>query len=150
MSTKSSIAHGSNFHLYHEAFEQDAVYLELDRAVFEASPDKVTVAIPILVWEVIRQYAAADLSWAAKSDEEILQWVENEVGERLALSQTDMAQSPFIGIWGNSAFGAPDNPRDIQIGRGLAYAFERRDKQRQLLAQVNELVANQGFKPIPV
>ena len=62
MSTKSSIACGPNFHLYHEAFEQDAVYLELEQAFFEASPNKVTVAIPVVIWEVIRQHAGADLS----------------------------------------------------------------------------------------
>ena len=27
MSTKSTIAHGPNFHLYHEAFDEDNVYL---------------------------------------------------------------------------------------------------------------------------
>src|SRR5574343_478775 len=96
MSTKSSIACGPNFHLYHEAFEQDAVYLELEQAFFEASPDKVTVAIPVVVWEVIRQYAGADLSWAAKSDEEIRQWVEHEVDERIALSQTASANRAFL------------------------------------------------------
>ena len=143
MSTKSSIACGPNFHLYREAFEQDAVYLELEQAFFEASPDKVTVAIPVVVWEVIRQYAGADLSWATKSDEEIQQWVENEVDQRIALIQTATANRAFFRIWGNSAFGSIDDPREIQLERGLAHCFEMRDKQRQLIAQVNELMSNQ-------
>jgi hypothetical protein len=37
MSTKSAIAHGRNFHLYHEPFDEDYVYLELEGAKFEAS-----------------------------------------------------------------------------------------------------------------
>lgn len=68
----------------------------------EASPDRVTVAIPVVVWEVIRQYAGADLSWAAKTDEEIQQWVENEVDERIALSQAGTANNAFLRISGKS------------------------------------------------
>lgn len=143
MSTKSSIACGPNFHFYHEAFEQDAVYLELEQAYFEASPDKVVVAIPVVIWEVIRQYAGADLSWAAKSDEEIRQWVENEVDERIALSQTATANRAFFRMCGNSTFGSIDDPRDMQLERGMAYCFEIREKQRHLIAQVNELMSNQ-------
>ena len=143
MSTKSSIACGPNFHFYHEAFEQGAVYLELEQAFFEASPDKVTVAIPVVVWEVIRQYAGADLSWAAKTDEEIRQWVENEVDERIALSQTATANRAFFRMCGNSTFGSVDDSREMQLKRGLVYCFEMREKQRQLIAQVNELMSNQ-------
>jgi hypothetical protein len=143
MSTKSSIACGPNFHFYHEAFEQDAVYLELEQAFFEASPDKVTVAIPVVVWEVIRQYAGADLSWAAKSDEEIQQWVEHEVDKRIALCQTATASRSFFRMCGILTFGSVDDPRDMQLERGLAHCFEMRDKQRRLIAQVNELMSNQ-------
>lgn len=143
MSTKFSIACGPDFHFYHEAFEQDAVYLELEKAFFEASPDKVTVAIPVVVWEVIRQYAGADLSWAAKSDEEIQQWVEHEVDKRIALCQTATASRSFFRMCGILTFGSVDDPRDMQLERGLTHCFEMRDKQRQLIAQVNELMSNQ-------
>src|SRR5262245_11226145 len=34
MSTKSTIAHGRSFHLYHEVFDEDYVYLELEEAKF--------------------------------------------------------------------------------------------------------------------
>ena len=53
MSTKSTLAHGPGFHLYHECFEQDTVYLELEKTHFECYPDRVTVAIPVVAWEVI-------------------------------------------------------------------------------------------------
>jgi hypothetical protein len=37
MSTKSTIAHGHGFHFYHEAFDEDGVYLELEDVEFEAA-----------------------------------------------------------------------------------------------------------------
>lgn len=144
MSTKSTISHGANFHLYHEVFDPDNVYLELEHALFEASPDKVTFAIPVVIWEAIRQCAGTDLSWAIKSDAEVLQWVENAVDERIALSQADSANSKLIRRWDNQTYGSVDDPREMQIERGLVYFSEKRDKQRSLVAQVNELVANQG------
>jgi hypothetical protein len=143
MSTKSSIACGPNFHLYHEAFEQDAVYLELEQAFFEASPDKVTVAIPVVIWEVIRQYAGTDLSWVAKSDEEIRQWVENEVDDRIARNLADPPKRALLRTFGEMTFGLASDAREAQIERGLVYGFEKRDQQRYLLVQINELLATQ-------
>ncbi len=143
MSTKATIAHGPNFHLYHEAFEQNVVYLELEKAFFEASPEKVTVAIPVVIWEVIRKQTGIDLSWASKSDEELRQWVENEVDKRIALSQADTPNRAFVRRLGNQTFGLASDTRELQIERGLAYCSERRDIQRSLIAQINELMANQ-------
>jgi len=143
MSTKSTIAHGPNFHLYNEAFEQDCVYLTLDKTDFEATPDSITVAIPVVVWEVIRQSAGADLSWASKSDEEIRAFVEKEVDRRLSLNQTDTSNSAFVCLIGVQTFGPASDPRDSQIERGLACYFEIREKQLFLARQIAELVANQ-------
>ena len=69
MSTKSTIAYGSTFHLYHEALDENHVYLELEQVEFEASYNRVMVPIPVHIWEVIRQYPGIDLSWAEKSDQ---------------------------------------------------------------------------------
>src|SRR5258708_40300165 len=45
MSTKSTIAHGENFHFYHEIFEEDVLYLTLQGVEFTAQPsDAATVA----------------------------------------------------------------------------------------------------------
>ena len=49
MSTKSTIAHGRNFHLYHEALDEDYVYLELEGTKFEASYNRVMIPIPVHV-----------------------------------------------------------------------------------------------------
>ncbi len=56
MSTMSTIAHGDNFHLYNDLADPDdrsAVYLELTRAEFEATPNRVMVRIPRDVWDAI-------------------------------------------------------------------------------------------------
>ena len=104
MSTKSTLAHGPGFHLYHECFEQDTVYLELEKAHFECYPDRVTVAIPVVVWEVIRQSAGADFSWAAKSDDEIQSFVEQEVHGRITAFQDEDSGSKRFLFVDNSVF----------------------------------------------
>ena len=71
MSTKSTIAYGRDFQLYHKAFDEDYVYLELEGTQFEASYNPVKVAIPIHIWEVIRRYRGIDLKYSDKTDAEI-------------------------------------------------------------------------------
>ena len=83
MSTKATIAYGANFHLYHEGFDEDHVYLELEGTQFEAAYNRVMVPIPVHVWEVIRQYPGVDLKYADKTDAELRQYVEQEVDDRL-------------------------------------------------------------------
>lgn len=54
MSTKSTIDHGDEHHLYLEIFEPGKVYLTLNRVEFEARPGSVTVAIPLDLWQRLR------------------------------------------------------------------------------------------------
>ena len=140
MSTKSTLVYGPSFHLYHDCFEQDNVYLELEKTHFECYPDKVTVAIPVVVWEVIRQSAGADFSWAAKSDDEIQSFVEQEVHGRLTAFQDKESGSKKF-MFGNSVFGLASEPRENQIEKGLAYYFGERDRQRKIFEQIQDLVA---------
>jgi len=126
--------------LYHDCFEQDNVYLELEKTHFECYPDKVTVAIPVVVWEVIRQSAGADFSWAAKSDDEIQSFVEQEVHGRLTAFQDKESGSKKF-MFGNSVFGLASEPRENQIEKGLAYYFGERDRQRKIFEQIQDLVA---------
>ena len=140
MSTKSTLVYGLSFHLYNDCFEQDNVYLELEKTHFECYPDKVTVAIPVVVWEVIRQSAGADFSWAAKSDDEIQSFVEQEVHGRLTAFQDKESGSKKF-MFGNSVFGLASEPRENQIEKGLAYYFGERDRQRKIFEQIQDLVA---------
>lgn len=83
MSTKVTVAYGENFYLYQEVFDEDFIYLELEEVQFEASYNRVMMPIPIHIWEVIRKYKGIDLSWASRTDEEILRYVEEEVDKRI-------------------------------------------------------------------
>lgn len=79
MSTKSTIAHGDNFHFYHEAADDDHVYLELEGVEFEAGHERVMVSIPIHIWETIRPLAGARLELVNHADEDLLAMVEADV-----------------------------------------------------------------------
>src|ERR671923_711816 len=133
MSTKSTIAHGRNFHLYHEAFDEDYVYLELEGAKFEASYNRVMVPIPVHVWEVIRHYPGIELEYADKTDAEIRQHVEQEVDERLKrYEEANEKSKGLVSLFGSLAFGPADQPRDQQIAAGVEYYTKLREHQRQI------------------
>ena len=59
MSTKATLSHSKDYHLYEECFDKSLVYLQLDNPVclqverWEASECKVTVAVPIETWRHI-------------------------------------------------------------------------------------------------
>lgn len=83
MSTRSSIAYGKNFHLYHEVLDENYVYLEIEDVQFEASYNRVLVPIPVHIWEYIRHFPGIELDWAEKTDDQIREHVEHEVDDRL-------------------------------------------------------------------
>ena len=140
MSTKSTIAYGPNFHLYHEGLDQDYVYLELEGTKFEASYNRVTVPIPVHVWEIIRRYPGIDLEYVEKTDEEIRQYVAQEVDERLKLyEEADERSRGLVSLSGSLAFGGADEPRDQQIAAGVEYFTKVREHQRQIKQAIEEL-----------
>ena len=114
MSTKSTIAHGLNFHLYHEALDEDYVYLELEGTKFEASYNRVMVPIPVHIWELIRRYPGIDLKYADKTDAELRLHVEREVDERLThYEEANERSKGLVSLAGSLPFGTADQPRDI-------------------------------------
>ena len=56
MSTKTTLSHNKDYHLYKECFDKNLVYLQLDNPIslqvdmWEASEGKVTVAVSIETW----------------------------------------------------------------------------------------------------
>src|SRR5262245_10257929 len=119
MSTKSTIAHGRNFHLYHEALDEDYVYLELEGTKFEASYNRVMIPIPVHVWEVIRRYPGIDLKYADRTDAEIRRYVEQEVDERLKMyEEADEKSKGLVSVSGRSSVwhGGP-TARPTSCGR---------------------------------
>lgn len=140
MSTKSTIAHGRNFHLYHEAYDEDYVYLEVEGTKFEASYNRVMVPIPVHIWEVIRHYPGIDLKYADKTDAEIRQYVDQEVDERLERYEKATERSKgLVLLFGSLAYGTADQPREQQIAAGVEYYTKIREHQRQIKEAIAEL-----------
>ena len=141
MSTKATIAHGPTFHLYHEVFDDRFVYLELDGARFEASPDRVMVPIPVHVWEHVRRFPGIDLSLADATDDELRADVEAYVDERIArfeAAETDRERA-FAGAFGALGYGPVEAPREEQVARGMEERRRRRDYERGVRAAVERL-----------
>ena len=145
MSTKSSIAYGSNFHLYHEVLDDSCIYLELEQVPFEAAYNRVTVPIPVHIWEVIRQYPGIDLTWAEKTDEDILQYVQKEVRERTEkFTAVNGAQAALTSLSGSMTYGSADLPEAEQIQKGIDSFYALRAHQRQVKAAIDELTKQQS------
>jgi len=141
MSTKATVAHGKNFHLYHEVLDDNFIYLELEGVQFEATYNRVVVPIPVHIWEVIRKYEGTDLSWADKTDEEILSYVEQEVDERIQRYEQagDEKLKALASLFGSMVFGYSDAPRSQQIEQGVNYYQEMREHQQQIKQAIEEL-----------
>ena len=141
MSTRSSIAYGDNFHLYQEGFDDENIYLELEKTEFEACSQRVMVAIPIEVWEYIRSYSFADYSLIDMSDEEILASAEEEVERRI--TRYENAPTPaeaksvlaleFIG------FEEINLPRQLQIDSRVEELTQARNQQRELKRKIEQI-----------
>ena len=141
MSTKATVAYGSNFHLYQEVLDENFIYLELEGVSFEASYNRVMVPIPVHIWEVIRQYPGTDLSWSDKTDEEIARYVEQEINERIERYQKaeNDQHRGLIALFGSLDYGSADTPRQEQIEQGVAHFEQLREHQQQIKQAIEEL-----------
>jgi hypothetical protein len=147
MSTKATIAHGSNFHFYHEALDYNHVYLELEGMEFEAGYGRVMVCIPIHIWETIRHLGAARLDLINHTDEDLLKMVEDHVDKRIAEYQEMHRQNPErtgrLKILGCIPYGLADESRENQIKSGMEYYRDERQRQRDVHEAIVKLRAAQ-------
>lgn len=67
MSTKSTISHGQNYHLYQEVFDVSNVYLRVEGHEFDASRDGAMIQIPIEAWRAMIEDWQVK-GWAKKED----------------------------------------------------------------------------------
>jgi hypothetical protein len=143
MSTKSTIAYGPTFHLYHDLVDERYVTLELEGVPFHASYDKVVVPIPVHVWETIRMHPGVDLSLADASDDDLRERVERDVDERLArlVALPEGAQRGLATVFGMIPYGMADTPRADQVEHGMTYFRERRAYQQQVRRAIDRLQA---------
>jgi hypothetical protein len=148
MSTRATIAHGDHFHLYHEVFDEDRVYLKLDGIAFVATPHAVTVAIPRAVWACIRRSGEPDLSAADETDEALSARVRSEVAARLGKVREWREHgrgSRFEESFGWGAYGSPDEPEEEQVRRGIGEMTVRRERARKLAADIRAI--EEGGRP---
>lgn len=141
MSTKSTIAHGDNFHFYHKAFDEESVYLRLEGTEFEATSKEITVQIPMDVWEVIRQHRGIKLDLANKTDDELRKRAEKEVSERLEHYEQVKAEgrnATFAAFAGSLILGDINTPRQKQIKNGFQYYRNQRTRQQEIIARMKQ------------
>ncbi|WP_152050247.1 hypothetical protein [Tautonia marina] len=69
MCTRSTLAHGERHHLFVDLLRSGEVYLTLEKSDFEAHRDRVTVAIPLDVWEQIRHVEVRADDWWDDDDD---------------------------------------------------------------------------------
>lgn len=143
MSTKRTIAYGGDFHLYRECLDDESVYLQLDSAHFEASSSSgVTVRIPMVIWETIREFRGMDDPDVVDStDGEIEIRVRKFIRERMdsVAKATDGNRKALLGLMGMMVYGSIDEPAEEQVRRGIESLKERRAKQRALRAAIQAL-----------
>jgi hypothetical protein len=140
MSTKATVASGQNFHLYQEVLDDNYIYLSLEGVQYEASYNRITVPIPVHIWEVIRQYQSVDLSFVNYTDDELHQYVENQVDKRLERYQNAAPNvKGLIGLAGSLTFGNVNHECSQQIENGIAYYTKLREHQQQISQAIAEL-----------
>lgn len=140
MKIKATLAYGQSFHFYHEALDNNHVYIELEDVTYEAGYRRVMVAIPIDVWEVIRNLGGARLDLVNAADEELSSMVEAMVDTRLAeyerAKASEAGEDERIRFNDFAVFGALDTPRERQITRGVEYYIVERERQREISARI--------------
>lgn len=140
MTVKATLAYGKSFHFYHEALDNNHVYLELEDVPYEVGYRRLLIAIPIDVWEVIRGLGAANLDLVNTSDEDIAGMVAGAVGERVAAYEralaSDRKEAERLRFDDSLVFGAADSPRERQVMRGVEYYKTERERQREVAARM--------------
>lgn len=140
MSTKCSITHVADFHLYNDLLDDEHVFLQLERVDFEVASGSVTVRIPVHIWEYLRRFPGADLSDANVSNDQILREATEAVDSRLVkVASASAEQCSLIEIGGSLVMGGVDLPRDRQIANYVAYREAQRAQKQKVLARVEAL-----------
>ena len=132
MSTKATLFRGKGVHLYQDlADDESMVYLEMD------GPPRTVLGIPIVIWERVRHHTIPNLfDCAALTDEEIEHIVKTDVAERIAAHRDGWCFKAFAGTM---AYGAPSDPVDEQVSRGIAGYKAERARQRALRDEIARL-----------
>ena len=142
MTVKATLAYGKSFHFYHEALDNNHVYLELEDVPYEVGYRRVMIAVPIDIWEVIRGLGAARLELVNASDEDIIKMVGRVVDKRIAdyesARSSDQGEAERLRFNDSIAFGVADTPRESQVMRGVEYYKTERERQREAATRISQ------------
>ncbi len=143
MSTRSSIAYGDGFHLYHEMMDEgENVHLRLDGVHYSAGPEGVTVEIPIAIWEFIRHQGGASLDLVNMTDDDLQKKVATDVDARIAeYVFAEERMKPMLAFFGSGTYGGANESRELQVQAGLEHWTKERARQREVAAKLAALKA---------
>ncbi len=131
MSTRSTMAHGDNFHLYKDLMDEgDAVHLRIDNPCGHSD----YICIPPEIWEVIRTVPAVSFDLADKTDAELKAQVTKDVDERLVKYKAakDKQGRSLVSLFGFGLYGGANEPRAQQIKNGLSHYRKERKALREI------------------
>jgi hypothetical protein len=141
MSTKASLCYGPKHHLYQEALDCDAVFLEIAGCDFQAScldaaAGEVTVRIPLAIWEHIRGFTIASFDLADLTDPDLQLHVHAKCEKR----QQDIAKSRNEGLakFTGCLVWAGNTPEE-ELMNGMKWFEGERARQRALRSAIAEL-----------
>lgn len=135
MSTKIGIAHGKGFYLYKECFEDDRVYLRLEKPQFEATPDDLTLSIPIEIWELVRQCKIVETPYAKLSNTELASMARDLAKEARERPNKEGAER-FAGSLNPLTAGIEDLSDEDALAEVSSRLSKRRVKERALLEKI--------------
>lgn len=160
MSTKSTIQHGDNYHLYREVMEDDGVYLHLSNATFTTcSSSGVTVKIPAHIFNVLLRAQPIALPYAGWTDAQLRQHAVRKVRQRIKEYQLCLRNAKKKGIsdttrhcgWiafcGSFVYGDITRSEKAQVATAMRYFRCERDRQTVITSKVAELWSKN--KPAP-
>jgi len=140
MSTKISLAHGKNFHLFHDGMDENNEYIYLQITSCNECHNTKTIAVPVDVWETIRQIPGIKFDLINKTHDDIVNMVTAQVNERMneynAATRSD--EKNLINFCGSALFGNCSLSIHQQIKNGLDYYQEQREFQCKVKDKMKE------------
>lgn len=128
MSTKINVAHGDWGHLYTDCFDEEHVYLELRGIHFEATPDGVTLQIPLPLWGFLRRRPVKPGDGLVDASDEQLREM---VAALIATDEAEAAREGLLGAMAKVRLECEDAESRMQ---DLQQARDRQRRQREAMA----------------
>ena len=123
MSTRSTLWHSDDLHLYREGMDDENVYLEMRSRFFE----ELVIKIPLTAWKEMRKQTIQPAErYLDLTNEELLREAASEV-DRHRLWLEERKDSRFASGAGILVYGPPDSSRQEMIEHYFSFYRRRRD-----------------------